>query len=131
MPTHAGTYERRERAMAFHLIPLFTHSTNWVVCGTCGTRLLSKRPVAELAGLSPEELAAVVVRRAGLPQRLLAVAAVLFGFWPILGLLVTVPAVVVNLRTPGWPRWCSYLGLCVAVIAHALFYIAGIFSGSH
>jgi hypothetical protein len=53
--------------------------------------------------------------------RTLAVASVLLFLAPIVGRLVSLLAVIVNRRTPGWPSAGSWIGLLASAVVTILF----------
>ena len=92
--------------------------TTWVKCTACQSQLYSKVRANELYGRSPDELAGVIVYRApaALIRNFFAIAALVLGIFPMVGLAVAIPAVILNWRQARWAKIISLVGLVFAVL---------------
>ena len=106
----ATTYDLVETLQLF-----IKHRTTWVVCSNCGSTLLSKVPASELAGLTPEQMEGLVVRRHPPAGTYLAVSALLFCYLPVVGQVLGLLAIRVNRGRPRW-RLVSVVALLLGVL---------------
>ncbi len=107
----AQIIEHSEKVTQYVVVEMGTHTTWWVVCSECKARLFSKVPGPELERRTPDELVGVVVTRVGGVRQFWAVASVLLGLLPLVGLVIGIIAYVVNRKSPGWPKLASKIGL--------------------
>ena len=108
--------EKRETVMQAVVIPVSTHTTWWVDCPNCKTRLYSKLPGPELQLKTADELVGVVYKRVSLVHQFFAVASVLLSWAPCLGTFVALLAIAINWKSPGWPKTASRAGLGLSVL---------------
>jgi hypothetical protein len=115
--------ESQETLMENLVVPVARHTTWWVVCSRCKTRLYSRQNAAELQGKTPDDLAGLVYYRVSLVHQFLAVAAVVLAITPGLGVIMGLIAWFVNRKTPGWPQRLSKYALWTAVFLHVAFVV--------
>jgi hypothetical protein len=112
-------------------IPISPKSyTYWLTCPNCRETLRAEFEAEYLRAYPPEDIAGFIHHRVSPIKKLLAILAILFFFWPLLGLLLTIPAAIVNYKTRAWTRKVSLLALGLSVIAHLVFAAMGIFSSA-
>lgn len=95
------------------------HKTHWVKCLACGTELYSRLPPKDLAGLPPDVLEGVVVFRRSFVARTVTLLAVLLFWTPLVGLMVSALAVILNWRSGGWPKRLSLIALVISALLTA------------
>jgi hypothetical protein len=117
----ASTYNQIDKIHVV-IIP-FRWRSSWVICSACGRSLKCSRDVAELYDLSEEELGPLISPYVSLVGRTIAMLALLLGWFPFVGPVLAVAAVLAN-RVPGVWRWMSRAGLVIAVLAHVLYGVA-------
>jgi hypothetical protein len=113
--------ESQETLMENLVIPVTKHTTWWVVCSRCKTRLYSRLSAAELQGKTADQLTGLVYYRVSLVHQFLAAAAAALAITPGLGVIMGLIAWFVNRKTPGWPRWLSKYAFWIAVLLHVAF----------
>jgi hypothetical protein len=108
-------------------IPIAPKSrTYWLNCQSCGETLRSSLPAPELRN-QPAAVTSLHVWHSVSPvKKLLAILAIGLFFMPVLGLLLSVGAVVVNYKTVAWARRTSWIALVLSVLVHALFAVVWI-----
>ena len=109
------------------------HTTNWVTCGVCGKTLLSKIPVNDLAGKTPEQLDGVVVQNVPLLANVLVILSVLLFWTPLLGQVICLISWLVN-RRRRVQGTVSLIALIVGVLLIGGLFVAGLIinsSGHH
>ena len=111
----AISYDLDEDAKLLSLIPILKLRSTWVECVRCGEKLLSKVPARQLTGLSPQELAEVVGVRVSLAAKMLAIVSIALCWTPGLGVLLGAIAIVANLKSSGWPKVASRIGMGLSV----------------
>jgi len=91
-------------------------TTTWVKCSACGTSLYSKRPAAEIIGMTPEQLERVLVNRVSLVSRVVAILAIVLCLFPFVGLAVAALSMALNWKAHGWSRKLSLIALPIALL---------------
>ena len=116
--------ERQETVMQNMVVPMGTHTTWWVVCSECKSRLYSKLSAAGLKGKSSDELVGQVYYYVSFVNQFLAVAALLLSPFPALGQILALIAWLMNRKTPGWTGKLSKFALraSLAVLALMILY---------
>jgi len=117
----AQIVEHSEKVMQAVVVHVSTHTTWWVVCSACKTRLYSKLSGAELKQKTADQLVGVVVPRVSLVRQFFAVASVLLAIMPFVGIGMGIIAYLVNRKYPGWPRTVSKVGLGVTAFFHVAY----------
>ncbi len=107
-------FDLRETVRVNERVPKWGWSSHWVRCSKCSAELYSKVRAEDMQGASPSTVNQRVSSYQPLTQRFLAVASVAMGWTPVVGVIVGVVATVANVRTQGWPRWLSIVGLVLA-----------------
>ncbi|HSZ58959.1 MAG TPA: hypothetical protein VK797_25185 [Tepidisphaeraceae bacterium] len=100
-------------------------TTTWVKCGRCRTPLFAKIHANELEGRSADELEQFVLYRppAAMLRKSLAVMALVIGPVPMVGLVVSIPAVIANWTHVRWAKVLSLIGLVLSVTTTTLVII--------
>jgi hypothetical protein len=117
----ASSYDLEEKLALFFVIPMGVFRSGWVVCGHCGGELLARTSAAELAGKSPEQLAALLATRQSPIVKALAILSVVVFLVPGLGLLLGIIATACTFKTRGWARMASFAGLALSVLASIVY----------
>jgi hypothetical protein len=120
--------EMRETLMENLVIPVSTHTTWWVVCSGCETRLYSELPAQELVKRTPDQLVGVIRPRVSLIRKFLAITALGLALAPGLGLVMGLIGWAANRKSIGWPKTVSRVGLGVSVLFH-LFMVGYVIVG--
>jgi hypothetical protein len=114
----AETYIYFEQLRILLVIPLPPNRSYWLTCPSCRSPLLSRFPAYELRGLPPEAITHFIRHRVSPIRKFLAILGIMFFFWPLLGLMVTGPAVLANFRTQGWTKRLSWIAFILSLVAH-------------
>ena len=115
-------YDLRETIRVAQKVPAWGWSSHWVRCSNCRTELHANCAAHDLQGARPSTVTESVHRYVSFPKRVLAVASLLIGWAPVVGLLLALVSMAVNSRTRGWPRWLSVIALIIAAAVNvALF----------
>jgi hypothetical protein len=108
-------YDLRETVRLSDRTPVWGWQSHWVRCSNCRVELYADRPSKELARVSAATVNQHVHAYLPLTKRFLAVASLLVGWTPVVGVVLALLATLVNVNTRGWPRWLSIAGLVIAV----------------
>jgi hypothetical protein len=114
----AQIIEHIEKVTEYLVVQVNTHTTWWVVCTGCKTRLYSKVSGIELQQRTADQLVGVVVPRVSLVRQFFAVVSVLLSIAPFMGLCIGIIAYLLNRKSPGWPRIASKVGLGITGLVH-------------
>ena len=111
--TLASAYDHVEKYK--ELIPW---TTTWVKCLACDATLYSKMRAKDLPGRTPEELEGTVIFRqpGDMVRRTLLILAIVLVWAPIAGLVVALPAVVLNWRKSKGTRYTALI-VCILSLA--------------
>jgi ribosomal protein S27E len=120
----ARSFEQRDRLFLFFVIPLFRMSNTFVTCSACGTKLHSQLSISELEQHREFGAAQFVSYEISIVIKCLAVLALAFCLFPLLGLLLSVPAVIATRNVTGWMRKSAIIALVVSSIVTVLILIA-------
>ena len=101
--TRASSSETEERIALFYIVPLPVQRERHVVCSECGADRLSRLPLDELTGLSPEAAGRHLFERVSLVTRVVAVAGLILFGCPSIGLALGAAAMVMSRKSRGWP----------------------------
>jgi len=122
----AQIIEHSEKVMEAVVVHLSTHTTWWVVCSGCKTRLFSKVSGAELQKKTADQLVGSVVPRVSLVRQFFAVVSVLLSVAPALNIIIGLIAYFLNRKSPGWPRTVSKIGLGLSVLFYPGLVLLGL-----
>lgn len=115
-------YDLRETIRVADHVPEWGWSSHWVRCSECHAELFADCRASEFQGASPETVNARVHAYLPFTKRFLAIASLLIGWTPGLGIIVALVSMAINLRTRGWPRVASIVGLGVSGVATAAIF---------
>ncbi len=106
--------EAIERTSLFWILPILKFRNTWIACPACNTDFVLALPIDRLAELPAEARGALIV--SGPPKRakILAIAACLLFWVPLVGLLIAGAAVFVARGTKGWPKAIAWVSLLLA-----------------
>ena len=120
-PAIARTEERVERLLLVGLIPVVSKTTTFVVCDSCGKRLHSRIPLDDLPKHTRDQLRPFLTPGASVLTVILAITALVMACTPFVGLLFAIPAVLLTMSTPGWPKILAWISLAVSAALTCFF----------
>ncbi len=112
----AETREQRETFLLLHVLPLFWICNRFVACSACGRQFLSALPLEQLAEYPPDLVRDYLRPKAGFLGALLAGISASCWWFPALGVLFGLLAVLVNYGKGGWVRLLSWAGLLLSLL---------------
>lgn len=115
-------YNLRETIRVSERVPIWGWSSHWVRCSHCHAELHADCDPSDFKGASAATVTDRVHAYFSFPKRFLAVAGLMFGWAPLVGLLVAIAAMAANIRTAGWPRVVSIVGLVLTTIYNAVLF---------
>ncbi len=119
-PVVAKAWEKHERLMLMHLVPLGPPMiTTWVKCPGCRNTFLSAKRLEELLELPPADAAKALTLRASLPAQFLAVASIALCWIPIVGAGIGLVALAPELASRTWTRKASQIGVLLGLMITA------------
>ncbi|HEX8325605.1 MAG TPA: hypothetical protein VF595_17005 [Tepidisphaeraceae bacterium] len=104
-------YNLRETIRVTERMPTWGWSSHWVRCAHCQAELHADCEPEEFKGASATTVNNNISTYLPFPSRFMAIAGLLFGWAPVLGVIVATASVAANLGTRGWPRWLSVIAL--------------------
>jgi hypothetical protein len=118
----ASTFDQQIKDKYYGLITLWVQRSSWVVCPECRIELYSKVDASSLSDKSIDELAELIYPRASFIKKSLAILALPFAVFPLLGQVMAIIAIIANWKSHGWPKTVSFVALglsffCFLVIA--------------
>jgi len=116
-------YDLRETIRMADHVPLWGWSSHWVRCSNCRTELHANVPSEKLHGALPVAVNTHVRTYLPFPQRFLAIASLLLGWTPVVGVIVAIISMATSLRTRGWPRVLSVVALVLATALNVAMFV--------
>ncbi|HVS71029.1 MAG TPA: hypothetical protein VHQ47_07230 [Phycisphaerae bacterium] len=107
--------ESIERTRLWGFIPILKFKNAFVACPSCGVRFTLALPIDRLAELQPAARGALVVSGAPKRAKILAIAACLVFWVPIVGVLVAGMAAFFARGSKGWAKWTAMICLLLAI----------------
>lgn len=107
-------YDLRETVRVAERLPRWGWSSHWVRCSHCRAELYSKVCAEDMQGASPTTVNERVWSYQPLTKRFLAIASLMMSWTPVIGVILAIVATFANVKTRGWPRWVSVIGLVLA-----------------
>lgn len=118
--TPAESYRLEEKVSIFFM-PIFTFRNTFVACRGCGARRNVDLPLGRLGGLSADALEPHLSNDASFVFKLCAVLGAALFFTPVAGLALSLVGLVGSLRSGGWPKIVSIVGVVLGAVATAYF----------
>lgn len=115
-------YTLRETIRFGERVPPWGWSSHWVRCSECSAELQADCDSEDFKRASPATVNKNVHAYFGLHNRFLALAGLAFSWAPLVGLLVSIAAMAMNLKTRGWPRIVSVVALGLTAIYNAALF---------
>lgn len=108
-------YDLRETVRFTNRVPRWGWQSHWVRCSNCQTELHANCGAEQLSGKSPTTVNEHLRAYLSFPRRFLAIASLMLCWTPVVGVLLAAASTVACVRTRGWPRWVSVIGLILAI----------------
>jgi len=120
----AESYEQLEHLRLFYVIPLLKIRNTFVRCSACAAESIAEIGIEEIGSRSADELVCFLAGRVSLVSRFLAIVSILLFWVPLVGLALSVCALLANRRTIGWPKAVSIVATVLAAIFTGIGVIA-------
>lgn len=120
----AVAYRQVDDLCAFYFLKLFTIRNTFVECSSCRAKLRSRIDLEELGAYRAGELEQFLSHDVSFVAKFLAVASLVLCIAPIVGAVLALIAVLLTLKSSGWPRTVSQVALALSTVITGLFMIA-------
>ncbi len=125
----SDTYDLVTEILFLGILPIQRVKSTRLVCSSCRTELESRVGAWDLSALDPEELATVIRPYVSFIQKSLALIALVFAIFPVIGTVMALVALLGNWKVRGWPKTLSWVALAISLAVIAAFGIAVMTAG--
>ena len=115
-------YDLRETIRLADRVPAWGWSSHWVRCSHCKTELHADCSAEDFQGASPATVNNRVHAYLPFTKRFLAIASLVLGWTPGVGIILALISLAANVRTSGWPRVVSIVGLALSTVITATIF---------